>query len=146
MPKVLSSKLADQADEESLDALWRALPDQPDYTLVREPEVGTVMVRARADGVGAPYSFAEITVTRCAAQVTGGFCGLSYITGRRARHAELAAVVDALLQDEQGRQRYGAALLTPLAQSIDRRRQATRRRAGASRVDFLTLVRENDGQ
>src|SRR3546814_16146802 len=66
-----------------------------------------VMVRARAGGTGEQFNLGQMTVTRCALKLAGGDAtpscvGLGYVQGRSTRHAELAAVSDALLQD-QGR-------------------------------------------
>lgn len=131
------------SDEDSLDARWRALPYPPEYVLLHQPEIGTIMVRARADGAGAPYSLAAMTVTRCAARVAGGGCGVAYVAGRNPRRAELAAVFDALLQDEDFRRQHSAGLLAPLAARIDALRRAIRRRAGASRLASSTRPRES---
>ena len=57
------------------------------------------MVRGRAGGGGAPFNLGEMTATRCTVRTDGGFVGHAYVAGRDERLAELAALVDALLQD-----------------------------------------------
>ena len=47
-----------------LDACWRDLPPPPAYRVLRGPEVGLVMVRARAGGTGTRFNLGETTVTR----------------------------------------------------------------------------------
>lgn len=37
----------------------------PDYSMLRSPEIGLVMVRGRAGGTGQPFNLGEMTVTRC---------------------------------------------------------------------------------
>src|SRR5580692_1791065 len=71
----------------------------PAYQRLRGPESGLVMVRGRAGGGGAPFNLGEMTVTRCTIRTAAGQVGHAYVAGRDARQAELAAVLDALLQD-----------------------------------------------
>ncbi len=74
-------------------------PILPDYTVLRGPESGLVMVRGRAGGGGAPFNLGEMTVTRCTVRTESGLVGHAYIAGRDERRAELAALADALMQD-----------------------------------------------
>ena len=53
----------------------------------------------RTGGTGTRFNVGEMTVTRCAVQLEGGAVGVAYVRGRDRRHAELAALLDALLQD-----------------------------------------------
>ena len=41
-----------------------AMPDLPPHDLLRAPQTGTVMVRGRIGGTGAPFNLGEMTVTR----------------------------------------------------------------------------------
>ena len=82
-----------------------------------------------------------MTVTRCAVQVADGGIGYGYVAGRDRRHAELAAVLDAMLQDEARHETLLQAVIEPLrAAQTDRRRSASAK-AAATRVDFFTMVR-----
>jgi len=40
------------------------LPDLPAHSVLRQPEIGAVMVRGRIGGTGAPFNLGEMTVTR----------------------------------------------------------------------------------
>src|SRR5262249_26986863 len=90
-----------RASRAELEDAWRALAPQPRYTQLRKPESGLAMVRGRAGGTGAPFNLGEMTMTRCAVRLEDGapVTGLAFVAGRDQRHAELAAVFDALLQD-----------------------------------------------
>ena len=130
-----------------LEAAWEALADKPDYDWLRRPEVGMVMVRARTGGTGGQFNLGQMTVTRCALRLTGGASevGLGYVQGRSKRHAELAAVFDALLQDDARRPGLEQAVIAPLAAAHAGRRTDRSRKANATKVNFFTLVRgEND--
>jgi alpha-D-ribose 1-methylphosphonate 5-triphosphate synthase subunit PhnG len=102
------------------------------------------MVRGRAGGTGAPFNLGEMTVTRCTVELAEGAVGHAYVRGRRRRHAELAAVLDALLQDPTRRPALEADVLERLAAEQAGRRRAAEVKAAATRVDFLTLVRGED--
>jgi alpha-D-ribose 1-methylphosphonate 5-triphosphate synthase subunit PhnG len=82
-----------------------------------------------------------MTVTRCTVELEDGTVGHAYVAGRRGRHAELAAVLDAILQDPRRRATVQARVLEPLAAIHAERRRTAQARAAATRVDFLTLVR-----
>jgi alpha-D-ribose 1-methylphosphonate 5-triphosphate synthase subunit PhnG len=132
------------ASTEELQARRAALADAPRYELLRPPEVGLVMVRGRAGATGARFNLGEMTVTRCSVQLANGTLGHAWVAGRDRRHAELAAVFDALLQDPAHNVALSAAVVEPLAQAQQARRQAAVARSAASRVDFFTMVRGED--
>jgi alpha-D-ribose 1-methylphosphonate 5-triphosphate synthase subunit PhnG len=73
----------------------------PDYTWLRKPEIGGVMVQARAGATGAPFNFGEMTVTRCSLKLDNGDVGHAYVQGRDKDKAEKAAIIDAYLQGEK---------------------------------------------
>jgi alpha-D-ribose 1-methylphosphonate 5-triphosphate synthase subunit PhnG len=133
-----------QATGAEIERAWQALPERPEYRMVRRPEVGLVMVRGRAGGSGAPFNLGEMTVTRCTVDLPSGMAGHGYVAGRNARHAELAAVFDALLQDPLLTTSLEEAVVAPLeAGQCERRRQVAARSA-PTRVEFFTLVRGDD--
>lgn len=130
-----------------LEAAWQDLADKPDYDWLRRPEVGMVMVRARTGGTGGQFNLGQMTVTRCALRLAGGAScvGLGYVQGRSKRHAELAAVFDALLQDDARRAALERAVIAPLEAAHAGRRTDRSRKANATKVNFFTLVRgENE--
>jgi alpha-D-ribose 1-methylphosphonate 5-triphosphate synthase subunit PhnG len=132
------------ATPDEIDAAWRQLGDPPPYARVRGPEVGLVMVRARAGGTGLRFNIGEASVTRCAVQLVGGALGQAWVRGRDLRHAERAAVFDALLQDAGRRAALEAAVIERLARAREARRRAATTRAAATRVEFFTMVRGED--
>lgn len=129
-----------RAAPERLAAL---LPDLPAHSLIRAPEIGTVMVQGRLGGTGAPFNLGEISVTRCALRLADGATGHAYVQGRDKGHALRAAVVDALMQGHQAAA-WHDRILAPLAADEAAAAQAQAERAAATRVEFFTLVRGED--
>jgi alpha-D-ribose 1-methylphosphonate 5-triphosphate synthase subunit PhnG len=133
-----------QAPVSEVEAHWRAVANPPAYRMLRWPETGLVMVRGRAGGTGTRFNVGEMTVTRCAVQLEGGAVGLAYVRGRDRRHAELAALFDALLQDPARRDALERAVVTSLAGAQASRRLAAAERVAPSRVEFFTMVRGDE--
>ncbi|MBD0274808.1 MAG: phosphonate C-P lyase system protein PhnG, partial [Acetobacteraceae bacterium] len=130
--------LARAARAEIIDRL-REAPPLPRHTRLRGPEVGLVMVRGRQGGDGAPFNLGEMTVTRCSVGVAGGArLGHAFVAGRDAEKAELAAVLDAALQDPAMRPALMGAVVEPLAAAQAVRAGRAARKAAATRVDFST--------
>ena len=131
-----------QASSETLHALCAEVP-RPSYRRLRGPEVGLVMVRARAGATGMRFNLGEMTVTRCTVQLVDGTLGHAWVGGRRPEHAETAAWLDALLQHPEHRSLEGRVIL-PLAETQAARQRAVAERAAPSRVEFFTMVRGED--
>lgn len=112
----------------------------PDFTRIRGPETGLVMLRGRAGGDGAAFNLGEMTTTRCTIRTAEGQVGHAYVAGRDARQAELAALLDALLQDPDRHGAVIAAVIEPLAEAEAARHALRARRAAATRVDFLAMA------
>ncbi|CAN5918870.1 phosphonate C-P lyase system protein PhnG [soil metagenome] len=123
-------------------ALWHELDGVPAYTLLRAPETGMVMVKGRISGSGAPFGAGEMTATRAAVRLESGEVGIGYVGGRSARHAEIAAAVDALGQRLEWQDRLEAWIVAPLEAEAQARRQAIAARAAATKVEFFTVARE----
>jgi alpha-D-ribose 1-methylphosphonate 5-triphosphate synthase subunit PhnG len=130
-----------QADGAALAAAWERLPSRPPYRVLRAPEIGLVMVRGRAGGTGAPFNLGEMTVTRCSVELDDGRVGHAYVPGRDRRHAEMAAVLDAMLQDPAARAALERAVVAPLLAARDAHRREAMARASRTRVEFFTMVR-----
>jgi alpha-D-ribose 1-methylphosphonate 5-triphosphate synthase subunit PhnG len=60
------------------------------------------------------------------------------------RQAELAALIDALLQDHDHQAQLLALVIDPLARAQDLRRRRRIDRSEPTRVDFFTVVRGED--
>lgn len=131
-----------RADAAMVQRLARSWGPAPAYDLLRGPEVGLVMVRARAGGTGAPFNLGEMTATRCSVRLTDGTLGHACIGGRDTAHCETAAWLDALLQDDAHRERLMAAVIAPLEQAAAERRALAAGKAAATRVEFFTLATE----
>ncbi|QCO57690.1 phosphonate C-P lyase system protein PhnG (plasmid) [Pseudorhodobacter turbinis] len=123
--------------------LLDAICTRPDFKWLRPPEVGSVMVRGRAGGTGAPFNLGEMTVTRCALRLASGEVGHAYIQGRSKADAEAAALVDALMQTGQGAT-LQTAVLDVLAADRAALAKGRAEKAAATKVDFFTMVRGED--
>ena len=100
------------------------------------------MLKGRISGSGAPFCAGEMTTTRAAVRLESGEVGIGYVGGRSARHAEIAAAVDALGQRPDWRDRLETEIVAPLEAEADARRRAIAARAAATKVDFFTVARE----
>ncbi len=117
-------------------------PALPGWRVLRGPESGLVMLRGRVGGGGSPFSLGEMTVTRCTVRTgagTEGRTGHAYVAGRDGRQAELAAAVDALLQDASLHARLMQQVIAPLAAAQKLRRDAVAAKAAATRVQFFAM-------
>ncbi|SHI88001.1 alpha-D-ribose 1-methylphosphonate 5-triphosphate synthase subunit PhnG [Roseomonas rosea] len=117
-----------------------AVPPLPAHVRLRGPEIGLSMLRGRAGGDGAPFNLGEMTVTRCAVRLEDGTVGHAYLAGRDLPGAELAAVLDAALQDPARRPGLMDAVVTPLAAEQAEAKASMARKAAATRVRFLTMA------
>ena len=130
--------------EQAMPAIRDALGELPAYRLIRRPEIGMAMVRARAGGTGRAFNLGEMTMTRCTLRTEGGQVGSAYVAGRSSRQAELAALIDALLQDPARQAQVLALVIDPLARAQELRRNRRVERSTPTRVDFFTVVRGED--
>ncbi len=115
----------------------------PAYQWLRQPEIGLAMVRARTGGTGAQFNLGEMTVTRCALRLHSGFMGVAYVAGRDVRHAEHAAVFDALMQSDE-REQVRQKVLRPIELALAERKSELAAQAQATKVNFMTMVRGED--
>lgn len=136
------------ARAQSLEEALALLPPLPAYTLPRRPEVGLIMARARAGNTGHLFHVGEVLVTRCTVcmEKPGGdpVMGYAWIRGRASRHAELAAVYDALWQRPDFSSVLDETLWPVLARERRERVARDAARVAPTRVDFFTLVRGED--
>lgn len=116
------------------------------FTDARPSETGLVMLRGRIGGGGAPFNIGEATVTRAAVKLESGETGFGYVLGRDREKARLAALCDALWQVDARRQPVEDHIIAPLRQQQSEKRALARAQTAATRVDFFTLVRGEDGQ
>jgi len=134
-----------------LEACIQTLEDLPDYGFLRSPEIGLAMVRGRADGAGQPFNLGEMTITRCVVQMAltdsaenagaKAITGFGYVAGRSQRHAELAALCDALLQHPAWQAVVQSRVIEPLKAAVDQQRITEAAEVETTRINFLTLLR-----
>jgi alpha-D-ribose 1-methylphosphonate 5-triphosphate synthase subunit PhnG len=122
-----------------IDALLAACGDRPTHTILRGPEGGLVMVRGKAGGGGAAFNLGEMTVTRCTIRTQTGYVGHAYVAGRDADQAELAALVDALMQDPAHAEAIEATVIAPLAAEQARIAAHRQSKAAATQVRFFAM-------
>ena len=132
------------ADLAQMHEAWEGLSAHPKYRIVRGPETGLVMVRARTGNTGQRFNLGEMTVTRCSVGLENGVMGHAWIAGITPDHARLAALFDALMQIPERAEALKSTLVEPLRNA--RHAHLARRQAEVmpSRVDFFTLVRGED--
>lgn len=123
--------------------LWATLTIAQDHTVLRGPEIGSVMVRGRAGAVGAAFNLGEMTVTRASIKLSDGTIGHGYVQGRDKDHALQAAQIDALMQTDAA-DVVEATVLGPLHLAATNRKSDRAAKAAATKVDFFTMVRGED--
>jgi alpha-D-ribose 1-methylphosphonate 5-triphosphate synthase subunit PhnG len=128
-----------RARSDQLQALLANCDAIPSHTMVRGPESGLVMVRARAGGGGAAFNLGEMTITRCTVRTETGFVGHAYLAGRDEKRAELAALADALMQDPDLADTIERRVVAPLERQQIDGRLAKSQKAAATRVEFFTM-------
>jgi alpha-D-ribose 1-methylphosphonate 5-triphosphate synthase subunit PhnG len=133
-----------------LEECIQALESLPDYGFLRSPEIGLAMVRGRAEGTGQPFNLGEMTITRCVIQLSladgrqgkgEAIAGFAYVAGRSLRHAELAAVCDALLQHPAWQTKILTQVIDPLQAAAAEKRMIQAAEVESTRVNFFTLLR-----
>ncbi|CUK13140.1 Alpha-D-ribose 1-methylphosphonate 5-triphosphate synthase subunit PhnG [Ruegeria denitrificans] len=129
-----------RAPEDVLMELWAEMGGHPRFEWLRSPEVGGVMVRGRTGGTGAPFNLGEVTVTRCTLVLQDGMVGHGYVQGRSKRKAEVAALIDALMQTESADE-VRARVITPLGCRMQAVKTARAAKAAATKVEFFTMAR-----
>jgi alpha-D-ribose 1-methylphosphonate 5-triphosphate synthase subunit PhnG len=133
-----------KAKADELAELARPIEQEVSWRFIRAPEIGMTMIRARAGGDGQRFNLGEATLTRCSVEAERRWIGHAYVLGRDRRHAALAALLDALLQDPERQPAIEARILEPLRRGAAERAALASRKAAATKVEFFTLVRGED--
>jgi len=128
-----------RAGADDIAGLLHGCREVPPHTILRGPDCGLVMVRGRAGGGGSAFNLGEMTVTRCTVRTETGFVGHAYVAGREERRAELAALVDALMQDRDRTAEVEARVIVPLEKQQLQRKAGRTSRAAATRVEFFAM-------
>ena len=132
-----------QSGSDELLSHWQQLDLDPGHRVLREAEIGSVMVRGRIGGEGDAFNLGEMTVTRCSVALDDGTVGHGYIQGRSRKAAMVVALADALLQTDQ-KPKLAEGLLLPLHEIRQARELELQAKAAATKVDFFTLGRGED--
>lgn len=133
-----------QATADELSAALDRLRPTPAFEMVREPEIGLVMVRGRIGGEGTAFNFGEATMTRAVVRLATGEVGFGYRLGRAQGAARDSAVIDALWQTPQHRQQILEQVLGPLHERQQTDRHRSESQTAATKVDFFTVARGGD--
>lgn len=128
------------ADPEWLEQQKNSLGLNPKPDFMVRPESGMIMMQARQDGAGPRFNLGEVTVSRCILKLDG-VMGYAMIMGSDLRHAELAALFDAMLQMPDP----GPDLWETLVPELRRKQKECRDKealdARSSKVEFFTMKR-----
>ena len=146
-PQIDRKRIADllaKATIAELESALAALGPIPDFTALRGPETGLVMVKGRIGGGGAPFNLGEATVSRASIRLADGRVGHGYRLGTDRKAAQLSAVLDALAQDEAARNTLETALFAPLEARLTQEAERLEAETAATTVDFFTMVRGED--
>jgi alpha-D-ribose 1-methylphosphonate 5-triphosphate synthase subunit PhnG len=133
-----------KATLQELEQGWSQIESKPEYTFIRVPETGQIMIRARTGGVGPQFNLGEMTMSRCAVRLANGYIGFGYTAKHQKRHAELAAVFDAMMQDPVYRSMIETTVIEPVADREQHIRSVSATKIASTNVEFFTLVRGDD--
>jgi alpha-D-ribose 1-methylphosphonate 5-triphosphate synthase subunit PhnG len=117
----------------------------PAHGDLRTPENGLVMIRGRIGGDGARFNLGEATVSRAVVRLASGEMGFGYVLGRDRIKARLIALCDALVQARAYASTIESKVIAPLRARLETQRDARAKQVAATKVDFFTLVRGEDG-
>jgi alpha-D-ribose 1-methylphosphonate 5-triphosphate synthase subunit PhnG len=133
-----------RATEPELAAALAALAPLPTLTDLRPPEAGLIMLRGKIGGDGQPFNVGEATVARACVIVEGGPIGVGYTLGRSLAKARNMAIIDALGQMPDWRQRIDDAVVRPISERAQAHQDVSQSQTAATRVNFFTLQRGED--
>ena len=131
------------SDGELLRRLWAGV-EEPVHEVLRGPETGLVALRGRIGGGGAPFHFSEATVSRASVRLENGATGHAIALGRDTGKVRIAALLDAMAQDDASGEWLERTVIEPLRADREERDRIARAQAAATKVDFFTLVRGED--
>jgi len=130
----------------AIQSYWQALSISPRYSLLKAPEVGMTMVRAKTGGTGQAFNMGEMTVTRTVIRLNdinaqNDVIGFGYTAGRNTQKSELIAVIDACFQLSEYAASITKLLLQPLQQLRQQQKNQQTAQVSATKVNFFTMVR-----
>lgn len=132
------------APAQAVKDAWAAFDAPTAYTCVRGPESGLIALRGRIGGDGPPFHFGEAMITRATVRLEDGTIGHASMLGRDHEKVELAALIDAMAEDEMRAGEIDEAIIQPLQSANADAEAEAAARTRATRVDFFTMVRGED--
>ncbi len=126
--------IADGSDP-TLRELAQKLSGEDGFELVREPEVGMVMMRATDIVEGIPFNLGEVLVTQAEVEV-GGKRGWFMVMGRNARRALDGAIIDAAAEASHPMWEEAEKALLADREAMARRRRREWGEIMKTKVDF----------
>ena len=138
--KALVRALSKATEAEMANAL-QAFPILPTPADLRSPESGLVMARARIGGLGNAFNVGEAVITRASVSLADGRVGHSYLLGRSASKARLAATIDAVGQNSVDRLTLERNFVSVVTLRVNRENATRNEEVAATRVNFFTLAR-----
>jgi alpha-D-ribose 1-methylphosphonate 5-triphosphate synthase subunit PhnG len=151
---------------DDINLFWQSLSIVPSYSLLKAPEVGMAMVRAKTGGTGQTFNMGEMTVTRTVIRldVSEGhlkessfkessledkgleekytdIIGFGYTAGRETKKSELIAVIDAYFQLPKYTDLLEEKILQPLLDQQKDQEEMAASKVDATKVNFFTMVR-----
>jgi phosphonate C-P lyase system protein PhnG len=141
------SEIVSEGDLAALETIADRIADRTRIRLLKEPAPAMVMVRHVDPLDKTPFNLGEVYVTECEAEVDG-VLGYGCCVGKEEARALFAAIIDAVLVDENssvgenGKNGSGAlatevrAWLQEEAERIEERRSLERRAVSGTKVDF----------
>ena len=151
---------------DDINRFWQSLSIVPSYSLLKAPEVGMTMVRAKTGGTGQAFNMGEMTVTRtvirldvseghlkessseekgveekCVEEKRTDIIGFGYTAGRDTKKSELIAVVDAYFQLPEYTDLIEEKILQPLLDKQRHQEESEAKKVDATKVNFFTMVR-----
>jgi alpha-D-ribose 1-methylphosphonate 5-triphosphate synthase subunit PhnG len=126
---------------EELEEAYERVGETVEYHLLRKPETGLIMVRGRARDSGTQFNLGEMTVTHCTLETEKGTIGTACVMGCNHRHAEMAALFDALLQESSWCSQLLETVISPIEQTYHKRKEMISKKTASTKVDFFTMIR-----
>lgn len=133
--------LLSKSTTEAIREKWEPLNLAPQYVILKQPEIGMVMVQSKAAGRSPEFNLGEMTVTRTVIQLESQEIGYGYTQGRDKSRAELIALIDACLQVSAHKTTIEAEVLAPLEEALNLRNAEHAQRVERTKVNFFTMVR-----
>lgn len=149
-----------------IQSYWEKLSITPRYSLLKSPEVGMTMVRAKTGGTGQPFNMGEMTVTRTVIRLDSdvdsevssmvnseansvgntinrqsNIIGFGYTAGRNTQKSELIAVIDAYCQLPEYEALITENVIEPLQHIREQQQHDQAAQVNATKVNFFTMVR-----